>query len=68
MIDEIRTRLGNCKNEFENNVQDSFGQNIRQDIYEPFEAELASVDQAMEESKNEQQMIKNLLTALRTIV
>ena len=68
MIDEVRARLSSCRNEFERNVQDSFGQKIRQDIYEPFDVELGAVEQAIEEAHNEQQMIKNLLSALRAIV
>lgn len=68
MIDEVRARLGSCRNEFERNVQDSFGQKICRDIYEPFDVELTSVGQAMEEAHNEQQAIKNLLSALRALV
>ena len=68
MIDEIRARLGSCRNEFERNVQDSFGQKIRQDIYEPLDMELAALEQAIEQAHNEQQTIKNLLSALRAII
>lgn len=68
MIDEVRARLDSCRNEFERNVQDSFGQKIRQDIYEPFDVELATVEQAIDEAHNEQQTIKNLLSALRAII
>ena len=68
MIDEVRSRLGSCQNEFERNVQDSFGQKIRQDIYAPFDMELAAVERAVEDAHNEQQTIKNLLNMLRAIV
>ena len=68
MIDEVRARLSSVRNEFERNVQDSFGQKIRGDIFEPFDVELAAVEQAMEAARNEQQMIKNLLSTLRAIV
>ena len=68
MIDEVRNHLNGCRNEFESNVQDSFGQKIRQDVFEPFDVELANIQQAIEEAHNEQQTIKNLLSALRAIV
>lgn len=68
MIDQVRARLGSCQNEFERNVQDSFGQKILQDIYEPFDVELSAVEQAIEEAHNEQQIIKNLLSTLRVIL
>ena len=68
MIDEVRNHLAGCHNTFESNVQDSFGQKIRQDVFEPFDVELANIQQAIEEAHNEQQTIKNLLSALRAIV
>lgn len=68
MIDEVRTQLSNSRNEFQSNVQDFFGQKIMQDIYAPFELELAEVEQAMAEAHDEQQIIKNLLNTLRMIL
>lgn len=68
MIDEVRTQLSNSRNEFQSNVQDFFGQKITQDIYAPFELELAEVEQAMAEAHDEQQIIKNLLNTLRMIL
>ena len=68
MIDEVRAQLSHSRNEFQANVQDFFGQKIRQDIYEPFELELAEVEQAMAAAHDEQQVIKNLLGALRVIL
>ncbi|MBR3746284.1 MAG: hypothetical protein IKN27_04915 [Selenomonadaceae bacterium] len=68
MIDEVRAQLSNSRNEFQNNVQDFFGQKITQDIYEPFELELAQVEQAIAAAYDEQQIIKNLLSALRMIL
>lgn len=68
MIDEVRAHLSRSHNEFQANVQDFFGQKITQDIYEPFELELAEVEQAMAAAHDEQQIIKNLLSALRMIL
>ncbi len=68
MIDEVRNHLAGCRNGFESNVKDFFGQKIRQDVFEPFDVELAAVQQAMEEAHNEQQAIKNLLSTLRAMV
>ena len=68
MIDEVRARLNSSRNEFEHNVQDSFGQKICHDVYEPFDIELGIVERAIEEAHNEQQMIKNLLSTLRVII
>lgn len=68
MIEEVRSRLNACRNEFERNVQDSFGQKIRQDVYEPFDAELSAVERAIDEAHTEQQTIKNLLSTLRVII
>ena len=68
MIDEVRAQLRNSRNEFQNNVQDFFGQKITQDIYEPFELELAQVEQAIATAHDEQQLIKNLLSTLRMIL
>ena len=68
MIDEVRAQLSNSRNEFQSNVQDFFGQKITSDIYEPFELELAQVEQAMATAHDEQQIIKNLLSALRIIL
>lgn len=68
MINEVRVQLSNSRNEFQNNVRDFFGQKITQDIYEPFELELAEVEQAMVEAHDEQQIIKNLLNTLRMIL
>ena len=68
MIDEVRAQLSNSRNEFQNNVQDFFGQKITQDIYEPFELELAQIEQAIAAAYDEQQIIKNLLSALRMIL
>ena len=68
MIDEVRTQLSNSRNEFQSNVQDFFGKKITQEIYEPFELELAELEQAMAAAHDEQQIIKNLLGALRVIL
>ncbi len=68
MIDEVRAQLSNSRNEFQSNVQDFFGQKITHDIYEPFELELAQVEQAMAAAHDEQQIIKNLLNTLRIIL
>lgn len=68
MIDEVRAQLSNSRNEFQSNVQDFFGQKITSDIYEPFELELAQVEQAMVAARDEQQIIKNLLNTLRMIL
>lgn len=68
MLDEVRAQLNHSRNEFQNNVRDFFGQKITQDIYEPFELELAQVEQAMATAHDEQQIIKNLLSALRIIL
>lgn len=68
MIDEVMAQLSNSRNEFQSNVQDFFGQKITSDIYEPFELELAQVEQAMVAARDEQQIIKNLLNTLRMIL
>ena len=68
MIDEVRDQLRNSRNEFQSNVHDFFGEKITQEIYEPFENELAELDQSMAEAHDEQQIIKNLLDALRSIL
>lgn len=68
MIDEVRAQLSNSRSEFQSNVHDFFGQKITQEIYEPFEIELAELEQAMAAAHDEQQIIKNLLNALRAIL
>ncbi len=68
MIDEVRSALSRSRNDFERNVKDDFGRKICQDVYEPFDAELAEVEAAIEAAHNEQHMIKNLLMTLRAII
>ena len=68
MIEEVRTALANARANFESNVQDTFGQSVLQEVYQPFEAELAALQQSFEEAESEQQTIKNLLGTLRAII
>lgn len=68
MIEEIISALSNSRTNFESNVQDAFGKSVLQEVYQPFETELAALQQAFEEMQSEQQTIKNLLDTLRAIV
>ena len=68
MIEDVRAQLNGSRNEFENNVRDSFGEKICRDVYEPFDLQLAELEQAITAAHNEQQLIKNLLSTLRAIL
>lgn len=68
MIEEIISALSNSRTNFESNVQDTFGKSVLQEVYQPFETELAALQRAFDEMQSEQQTIKNLLDTLRAIV
>lgn len=68
MMDEIKMHFDGSRNEFERNVTDFFGRKIKEEIYDPFRLELVALEQAFDEAHTEQQVIKNLLDALRVIV
>ncbi len=68
MIEEIISALSNSRTNFESNVQDTFGKSVLQEVYQPFETELAALQRAFEEMQSEQQTIKNLLDTLMAIV
>ena len=68
MIEEVRVSLSNARTSFESNVQDTFGQSVSQEVYQPLEEELAALSKAFEEAESEQQTIKNLLGTLRAMI
>ena len=68
MIGDVRAALSNAHANFESNVQDSFGQSILQEVFTPFENELAMLDKAFEDATNEQQGIRHILGALRAMI
>ena len=68
MIEEVRTAISNARANFESNVQDAFGKSISQEVYQPFETELAALQQSFEDAESQQQTIKNLLGTLRAII
>ena len=68
MIEEVRAALSNARTNFEANVQDTFGKSVSQEVYQPFEDELAALQQAFEEAQSQQQTIKNILGTLRAMI
>ena len=68
VIEEIRRSLQGSRDSFESNVQDVFGRAFCEDVYEPLAAELAGLQEDMEHAKQEQAVIRDMLTALRLML
>lgn len=67
-FEEAETILQNSRQMFEANVQDSFGQSVLDEVYEPFGRDLRELSAAAEEAGREQQAVKTLLMELRMII
>lgn len=68
MFSEIRGQLNNSKFIFSEKVNDSFGNSIVKDAYEPFEDDLQKLDFAWDEAEVKKMEVMTLLMELRTIL
>ena len=68
MFSEVRGQLSNSKLTFSEKVNDSFGNAIVRDVYDPFEGDLQKVNLAWDEAEVRKTEIMALLMELRTIV
>lgn len=68
VFDESMQNLQNNKNDLEENLQDSFGQALLQDVFEPLENSVRQLQFTDESSTCEATAIKGLLAELRMII
>lgn len=68
MFSETRGKLNNSKSTFSEKVNDSFGNSIVRDVYNPFESDLQKLDFAWDEAEVKKMEIITLLIELRTIL
>lgn len=68
MFSEVRGKLSNNKSTFSEKVNDSFGNAIVKDVYNPFESDLQKLDFAWDEAEVKKMEIMTLLMELRTIL
>ena len=68
MFDDNISNLHRSKDNFENNVTDSFGESINEKCYEPMLTQFNMVKSFHEVSQVEENVIKGLLTSLRLII
>jgi hypothetical protein len=68
MFSEVRGQLSNSKSTFSERVNDSFGNAIVKDVYDPFEDNLQRLNFAWDEAEAKKMEIMSLLMELRTIL
>ena len=68
MFSEARGQLENSKSQFKEKINDSFGNSIGREVYEPIEEELQKLDFAWDEAEVIKIEIMSLLMELRTIL
>ncbi len=68
MLSEVRGQLSNSKSTFSEKVNDSFGNAIVKDVYDPFESDLQKLDFAWDEAEVRKMEIMALFMELRTIL
>jgi hypothetical protein len=68
MFSEVSYQLNSSKFNFTDNVNDSFGNSIINDVYEPFESCLQKLDIVWNEAVVKEIEINSLLIELRTIL
>jgi hypothetical protein len=68
MFSEVHGQLNSSKSTFSEKVNDSFGNSIINDVYDPFEMDLQKFDFAWNEAEVKKMEIVALLMELRTIL
>ena len=68
MFSEVCGQLNNSKSIFSEKVNDSFGNSIVKDVYDPFEGDLQKLDFAWDEAEVKKMEVMTLLMELRTIL
>jgi len=68
MFSEVRGALNSSKLTFLEKVNDSFGNSIINDVYEPFEKDLQNLSLAWDEAEAKNAEIMALLIQLRIII
>lgn len=68
MFREVYGQLNNSKAIFSEKVNDSFGDAIVKDVYEPFETDLQKLNFVWDEAEVKKMEIMALLLELRTIL
>jgi hypothetical protein len=68
MFSAVRGQLNNSKSIFLEKVNDSFGNSIVRDVYEPFEGDVQKLGFAWDEAEVKKIEVKTLLMELRTIL
>lgn len=68
MFSESRGQLENSKSLFSEKINDSFGDSIVRDVFEPLECEQQKLDFSWEEAEVKKAEIMSILIELRTIL
>ena len=68
MFSEARGQLENSKSRFIEKINDSFGNSILTEVYEPIEGELQKLNLAWDEAEVRKIEILSKLVELRTII
>lgn len=68
MFSEVRGHLENSKSQFKEKINDSFGNSVVREVYEPVEGELQKLNFAWDEAEVRKMEIVTLLMELRTII
>ena len=68
MFSEVRGQLSNSETTFSAKVNDSFGNAIVKDIYDPFKNDLQKLDLVWNEAEIKKMEIMALFVELRTIL
>jgi hypothetical protein len=68
MFDEVLANLNYSKDQFENDVRDSFGASIVESCYDPLLMDFQAAKQMDETSQAEEAFIKSSLSKLRLII
>lgn len=68
MFSEARGQLNNSKSQFIEKINDSFGNSIVKEVYEPIEGELQRLNFAWDEAEVKKMEIMAILMELRTIL
>ncbi len=67
-FDELRSQLQMCQNAFETAVRDTFGQSMKQDVFDVCDEDCGHLIDVSDQADTEKKMIDALLSELRLIV
>lgn len=67
-FDELRSKTHICRNAFETTVRDSFGQSIRQNLFDVCDEGYQHLQEVSDQATMEKSVIDTMLMELRLIV